>query len=149
MVTRLTSLENSVESLRRAVENISSDMKDAQRTLALNSLQLSKQSGAVEAVQHDVDSRRSLLAKMESWSKQGESWRDEVDAQMAAMGQRLKATEKKFTEYAEGSSEAATKVSDNRQTERHTRKENEESSNSNPRSSVVIYILNTAGPGLI
>lgn len=110
MMTRLTSLENSVDSLRRAVENMSSDMKDAQRTLALNSLQLSKQSGAVEAVQHDVDSRQSLLAKMESWSKQSEAWREEVDTQMVSMGQRLKASERKYTEYSDGVGEVATKV---------------------------------------
>ncbi len=96
---RIKELENTVSNLCKTVETLTNELKDSQRVQTQTNLKINRQSGIIDAIQQDVDSRRVLLSKMDIWAKQGEVWREDVEAQLVAITKQLKQSEKKSNEY--------------------------------------------------
>ena len=96
---RIKELENTVSNLCKTVETLTNELKDSQRVQTQTNLKINRQSGIIDAIQQDVDSRRVLLSKMDIWAKQGEVWREDVEAQLVSITKQLKQSEKKSNEY--------------------------------------------------
>ena len=92
---RIKELENTVTNLCKTVETLVNELKDSQRVQTQTNLKINRQSGIIDAIQQDVDSRRVLLSKMDTWAKQGEVWREDVETQLVSINKQLKQSEKK------------------------------------------------------
>jgi hypothetical protein len=87
---RLSALEQTVEDTRRKAENSLTEVQDLQRVTMQLGNQMTRQGGLLEVLQQDVDSRRSVVSRMDSWARQGEIWRDDMEGQLASVNRQLK-----------------------------------------------------------
>ncbi len=87
---RLAALEQSVEDTRRKCENSLAEVQDLQRVTMQLGNQITRQGGLLEVLQQDVDARRSVVSRMDSWARQGEIWRDDMEGQLTTINRQIK-----------------------------------------------------------
>ena len=98
---RLAALEQTVEDSRRKAENSLTEVQDMQRVTMQLGNQMTRQGGLVEVLQQDVDSRRSVVSRMDSWARQGEIWRDDMEGQLTSVNRQLKEVSRSVKEARE------------------------------------------------
>ena len=87
---RLAALEQCGEDTRRKCENSLAEVQDLQRLTMQLGNQITRQGGLLEVLQHDVDARRSVVSRMDSWARQGEIWRDDMEGQLTTINRQIK-----------------------------------------------------------
>ena len=97
---RLSALEHSVEDTRRKCENSLAEVQDLQRMTMQLGNQVTRQGGLLEVLQQDVDARRSVVSRMDSWARQGEIWRDDMEGQLTTINRQIKDVTKGVKRYA-------------------------------------------------
>ena len=98
---RLSALEHSVEDTRRKCENSLAEVQDLQRMTMQLGNQVTRQGGLLEVLQQDVDARRSVVSRMDSWARQGEIWRDDMEGQLTTINRQIKDVTKGVKEIRE------------------------------------------------
>lgn len=98
---RIQTLETTIDNMRRQMESMTFEIKDNHKVINQLQLHISKQSSIMDAIQQDVDGRRSILSKMDLWARQGETWREEVDVQLSSIIKQVKILDRKLQEQQE------------------------------------------------
>ena len=101
MDDRVVALERAVDTLRNTVDTLTSESKDQRREITKLSGQVTSHNTLLEILQHDVESRRSTVAKLDSWVRQGELWRSELDSQLSELKAHLKQSQRQNNENKE------------------------------------------------
>ena len=76
---RAAASARATEALRVRVEDLADEAGRAARDAADAARAARSHDAALEALQHDVGSRRSLLSKMQAWIHDEEAWRERID----------------------------------------------------------------------
>jgi len=87
---RVSNLEKTLEAMVHKMEATNTELQDTKRTNIHLSNQVSRQGGLIEVLQQDIDARRSVVSRMDSWARQGEVWRDDMENQMNSMNRQIK-----------------------------------------------------------
>lgn len=87
---RLTAVEQTVENLRKLADSTTIEVQDSQRAALQLGNQITRQGGLLEVLQQDIDARRSVVSRMDSWARQGEIWREDMEAQLVALNRQIK-----------------------------------------------------------
>ncbi len=98
---RLAALEQSMEDTRRKCDNSLAEVQDLQRVTMQLGNQITRQGGLLEVLQQDVDARRSVVSRMDSWARQGEIWRDDMEGQLTTINRQIKDVTKGVKEVRE------------------------------------------------
>ena len=106
---RLRTLEANVDELNATLANVAGQLRDVHKLSSATSQQVARQGAVLESVQQELDLRRGTVARMDSWVKQGEVWREEVESQLSVMSKSIRAGVREANEQAEAMSRAATK----------------------------------------
>jgi len=107
--TRLAAVEQTVENLRKTTDATVIELQDAQRAALQLGNQITRQSGLLEVLQQDVDARRSVVSRMDSWARQGEIWREDMEAQLVALNRQIKELSRQSKENQSSLSDAPSK----------------------------------------
>eukprot|EP00602_Paraphysomonas_sp_CaronLab_P003058 CAMPEP_0185033688 /NCGR_PEP_ID=MMETSP1103-20130426/22885_1 /TAXON_ID=36769 /ORGANISM="Paraphysomonas bandaiensis, Strain Caron Lab Isolate" /LENGTH=1465 /DNA_ID=CAMNT_0027570057 /DNA_START=361 /DNA_END=4758 /DNA_ORIENTATION=+ len=106
---RLSRVESSLENLQSTIDNLVAESKETRREMARFSTQINSHSTAIEVLQHDVDSRRSTISKFDSWVRQGEQWRTDIEGQLSDIAANNKMVKRVLAENKSTLSERVTK----------------------------------------
>jgi hypothetical protein len=91
---RLLAVEKSLADLTSNLSASFHDMKEVQRNILSLQNKTAVSSGVIEVIQHDNDSKRSVISKMDSWIRQGEVWREDVDEKISTLTKLTKAQDR-------------------------------------------------------
>lgn len=76
-------------------------MTDLEHNIAQLQNKLSNTNGFVELLQNENDSKRSVIAKMDHWIRQGEIWREDLDGKVETLTKLTKSLDRTRTEQRE------------------------------------------------
>lgn len=71
---RLTNIEKSLADINSSISASFHDMKEIQRNILSLQNKSAVTSGIIEVIQHDNDSKRGVISKMDSWIRQGNTY---------------------------------------------------------------------------
>lgn len=91
---RLDDLSSAVQGVHTSLQSSQLLLSELQKQVLELQSKYTIQAGLLELLQRDNDSKRSALAKMDSWSRQGESWRDDTDQRIEALTKQLKSLQR-------------------------------------------------------
>ena len=94
IIHRITQLEKSLESINNTIDKSNIEMKDINRNVLQLQSRLNTTNGLMELLQNDNESKRLVITKMESWSRQGEIWREEVDGKIEIISKQMKSLDR-------------------------------------------------------
>lgn len=109
IIHRITQLEKSLESINHIIDKTNIDMKDNNRNVLQLQSRLNTMNGLMELLQNDNESKRLVITKMDSWSRQGEIWREEIDGKIEIISKQLKSFDRTRVEQRDLISEYVTK----------------------------------------
>jgi len=98
---RIAMLEKSLDAAHRKLESANLELQDAQRSQLQLGNQVTRQAGLLEVLQTDIDARRSVVSRMDSWARQGEIWRDDMENQLSSITRQIKDTNKLVADHRE------------------------------------------------
>ena len=107
--SRVVGLENALEAMRRKLESTTLELQDSQRSSLQLGNQVTRQGGLLEVLQQDIDARRSVVSRMDSWARQGEIWRDDMEGQITALNRQIKDMNKHVADHRETISDSPSK----------------------------------------
>ena len=115
---RLCVLEGNVEELHATMNCMVGQIKDVHKLSAATAQQVNRQGAVLESVQQELDLRRGTVARMDSWARQGEAWREEIESQLSGISKSLRAHSRSAEEQAEATADRASKTDLKELTER-------------------------------
>ncbi|GMH81120.1 hypothetical protein TL16_g08831 [Triparma laevis f. inornata] len=83
-------VERSVDSLRQQITSLAADTTRVSGEVSAMGRSVNAQESMVESLRHDMNSRRGMLAKMESWVADEEAWRSSMDSKVAMIANDVK-----------------------------------------------------------
>jgi hypothetical protein len=94
IIHRISQLEKSLESINNTIDKSNIEMKDINRNVLQLQSRLNTTNGLMELLQNDNESKRLVITKMESWSRQGEIWREEIDGKIEIISKQMKSLDR-------------------------------------------------------
>lgn len=79
---RINALEKNQDYLQKQVESLGVDTREATRVTSYQSNQIRSQSQAIETLQSDLDAKRGVVSKLETWFREMETWRNVMESQV-------------------------------------------------------------------
>ena len=76
-------VDRSVDSLRQQLASVASDVSRVSTEVSSLSRAVAAQEAVSESVRHDMNGRRPMLAKLESWVSDEDSWRSTADSRIS------------------------------------------------------------------
>lgn len=86
------------------------EIKELQRLVSSQAMQLGRQSGLIDGLNQEMDTRRSQVSKMDSWIRQEEIWRHDIEDQVNVLNKRAKNTERVAKETTDSITEINLKI---------------------------------------
>lgn len=109
IIHRITQLEKSLDSINNTIDKSNIEMKDINRNVLQLQSRLNTTNGLMELLQNDNESKRLVITKMESWSRQGEIWREEIDGKIEMISKQMKSLDRTRVEQRDLISEYVTR----------------------------------------
>lgn len=107
---RILATERTGEQCVTSTESHTHEIKELQRIYANQALQLSRQNSMLEGINQELDSRRSQISKMDSWIRQEEIWRHDIEDQLNVLNKRVKSVERTTKDNKDSASESSLKM---------------------------------------
>ena len=107
---RVSALESTVDVLKHNVETLTAEVREGNRMSASANSTLIRQSGQLDSLLSDNENKRGAFSKMESWVRQNEQWREEIEQQTVTIQKTIKSQEKKINEFFNQDNNFATKA---------------------------------------
>lgn len=91
------------------LDTLGGDIRELQRSSTHVNNQMLRMNTSLEILQADVDSRRSVISKLDGWVRQGEVWRSDIETQLAEINKQLRGLDRTAKDQQEGLFERVTK----------------------------------------
>jgi len=109
LIHRLTQLEKSMDTIHNTSDKATIEMKDVDRKVVQVQSKLNTMNGMMELLQNDNESKQLVISKMDSWIRQGEIWREEIDNKLEIINKQMKSLDRTRVEQRDMISEYVTK----------------------------------------
>ena len=106
---RVSTLESTIDQLSRKLDKIDIENEQFQRQLGAIANQCTRYGGSIEVMQQELDARRTVVNRMDNWSRHGDAWREDMENQFTAFNRQLKEFDRKVKEHKEATLEGASK----------------------------------------
>jgi chromosome segregation ATPase len=107
---RILANERTGEQCVNSTESHTHEIKELQRIYANQALQISRQNSMLDGINQELDSRRSQISKMDSWIRQEEIWRHDIEDQLNVLNKRVKSVERTSKENKDVAAEMNMKL---------------------------------------
>eukprot|EP01038_Epipyxis_sp_PR26KG_P004463 gene4463-6311_t len=92
--------ESSIESMNKNYDKIYNESKETHHILSQIQMKVSINGSQIEVLQTENDSKRNMLSRMDSWMRQFEIFRQDVDERIASLQQTIRIIEKDQSKHS-------------------------------------------------